>query len=86
MDRGRPAGAHRLCRLPVPVDHRLWWLARLEQAGAKIERDEAYPGWKPNPDSAIVNKTLYYEAGVFSDPGYKMQAVFMASTAVSTVA
>jgi hypothetical protein len=35
--------------------------------------------------SAIVDKTLYYEAAVFSDPGYKMRSVFMASTDNYTV-
>jgi len=30
--------------------------------------------------TAIVDKTLYYEAAVFADPGYKMRAVFMSST------
>jgi len=30
--------------------------------------------------SAIVDKTLYFEDGVFSDPAYKMRSVFMAST------
>ena len=27
-------------------------------AGGEVDEDEAYPGWKPNPDSAVVNKTL----------------------------
>jgi dipeptidase D len=27
-------------------------------AGGEVEEDEAYPGWKPDPDSAVVNKTL----------------------------
>jgi dipeptidase D len=27
-------------------------------AGGEVDEDEAYPGWKPNPDSALVNKTL----------------------------
>jgi dipeptidase D len=29
-----------------------------ELAGGEVEEEEAYPGWKPNPDSALVNKTL----------------------------
>jgi dipeptidase D len=29
-----------------------------ELAGGEVEEEEAYPGWKPNPDSAVVNKTL----------------------------
>jgi dipeptidase D len=27
------------------------------QAGAKVSYDEPYPGWKPNPDSAILKRT-----------------------------
>jgi dipeptidase D len=27
------------------------------QAGASVETDDAYPGWKPNPESPIVKKT-----------------------------
>lgn len=27
-------------------------------AGASVHEEEAYPGWKPNPDSPLVNKTL----------------------------
>jgi dipeptidase D len=27
-------------------------------AGGEVEEEEAYPGWKPNPDSAIVKKTV----------------------------
>ncbi|MCG6927145.1 MAG: aminoacyl-histidine dipeptidase [Acidobacteria bacterium] len=29
-----------------------------ELAGGDVEEEEAYPGWKPNPDSAVVKKTL----------------------------
>lgn len=29
-----------------------------ELAGGHVEEEESYPGWKPNPDSAVVNKTL----------------------------
>jgi dipeptidase D len=29
----------------------------LRQAGASVHVDDAYPGWKPNPDSPIVKKT-----------------------------
>ncbi len=36
--------------------HRALATARL--AGAKISMDAPYPGWKPNPDSAIVKKTI----------------------------
>ena len=27
-------------------------------AGGEVYEDEAYPGWQPNPDSVLVNKTL----------------------------
>ena len=27
-------------------------------AGGEVHEDEAYPGWKPNPDSAVVKKTV----------------------------
>ena len=29
-----------------------------ELAGGEVDEEEAYPGWKPNPDSPVVNKTL----------------------------
>ena len=27
-------------------------------AGGEVHEEEAYPGWKPNPESVLVNKTL----------------------------
>jgi dipeptidase D len=32
-------------------------ISAFQQAGAETESDDAYPGWKPNPDSAIVQRT-----------------------------
>ncbi len=41
-------------------------------AGATVEVHDAYPGWKPNPDSAIVKKTIeVYEALFGTKPEIK---------------
>jgi dipeptidase D len=42
------------------------------QAGAAVHVDDAYPGWKPNPDSPIVKKTAdVYEKLFGSKPEIK---------------
>jgi dipeptidase D len=42
------------------------------QAGASVHVDDAYPGWKPNPDSPIVKKTSeVYERLFGSEPEIK---------------
>jgi dipeptidase D len=42
------------------------------QAGAEAHEDESYPGWKPNPDSPIVKKTVEVYEKLFGDkPGIK---------------
>ncbi len=42
------------------------------QAGAAVHVDDAYPGWKPNPDSPIVKKTSeIYERLFGSKPAIK---------------
>jgi dipeptidase D len=38
------------------------------QAGATTESDDAYPGWKPNPESPIVQKTVRVYEEVFGSP------------------
>jgi len=46
--------------------------ARMEQAGAKIERDEAYPGWQPNLDSPILDRCKAVYTSLFDkDPPIK---------------
>ena len=32
--------------------------SNFRQAGAQVSYDEPYPGWKPNPDSAILGRTV----------------------------
>jgi len=42
------------------------------QAGATVEMDDAYPGWKPNPNSPIVKKTAeVFERVLGSQPELK---------------
>jgi dipeptidase D len=38
------------------------------QAGASVHVDDAYPGWKPNPDSPIVKKTGEIYERLFGSP------------------
>ncbi len=38
-----------------------------QQAGAEVESDDAYPGWKPNPDSPIVQKTAEVYQKLFGE-------------------
>jgi dipeptidase D len=37
------------------------------QAGAKVSYDEPYPGWKPNPDSAILARTAEVYEQLFGE-------------------
>lgn len=37
------------------------------QAGAQVSYDEPYPGWKPNPDSAILKRTVEVYERLFGD-------------------
>jgi len=43
-----------------------------EQAGAEVESNDSYPGWKPNPDSPIVRRAVAVFEKLFgSEPAVK---------------
>ncbi len=39
-----------------------------EQAGASVEENDPYPGWKPNPDSPVVKRTAAVHEKLFGNP------------------
>jgi dipeptidase D len=41
--------------------------SNFRQAGAKVAYDEPYPGWKPNPESAILKRTVEVYERLFGD-------------------
>jgi dipeptidase D len=50
--------SHRSSVMPALFAVREQIRSASQLAGGDVHEEEAYPGWKPNPDSAIVNKTL----------------------------
>ena len=49
--------SHRSSVMPALFALRRSVTSNFRQAGAKVSYDEHYPGWKPNPDSAILKRT-----------------------------
>ena len=50
--------SHRSSVMPALYAVREQIRSASQLAGGEVDEDEAYPGWKPNPDSAVVKKTL----------------------------
>jgi dipeptidase D len=50
--------SHRSSVMPALYAVREQIRSASQLAGGRVDEDEAYPGWKPNPDSAVVKKTL----------------------------
>ncbi len=50
--------SHRSSVMPALFAVREQIRSASQLAGGEVDEDEAYPGWKPNPDSVVVNKTL----------------------------
>jgi dipeptidase D len=50
--------SHRSSVMPALFAVREQIRSASQLAGGEVEEDEAYPGWKPNPDSVLVNRTL----------------------------
>jgi dipeptidase D len=50
--------SHRSSVMPALFAVRRSVTSCFRQAGAAVSYDEHYPGWKPNPDSAIVGRTV----------------------------
>ncbi|MEE4270082.1 MAG: aminoacyl-histidine dipeptidase [Thermoanaerobaculales bacterium] len=48
--------SHRSSVMPALFALRRSVTSNFRQAGAKVSYDEHYPGWQPNPDSAILNR------------------------------
>ena len=49
--------SHRSSVMPALFAVRRSVTSNFRQAGASVSYDEHYPGWKPNPDSAILKRT-----------------------------
>jgi len=49
--------SHRSSVMPALFALRRSVTSTFRQAGAQVSYDEHYPGWKPNPDSAILKRT-----------------------------
>ena len=50
--------SHRSSVMPALFAVRRSVTSCFRQAGAAVSYDEHYPGWKPNPDSAILGRTV----------------------------
>jgi dipeptidase D len=50
--------SHRSSVMPALLAVREQIRSASRLAGGEVDEDEAYPGWKPNPDSVVVKKTL----------------------------
>jgi dipeptidase D len=50
--------SHRSSVMPAMFAVREQIRSASELAGGEVHEEESYPGWKPNPDSAVVKKTL----------------------------
>ncbi len=64
--------SHRSSVLPALFAVRRSVTSDFRQAGAAVSYDDHYPGWKPNPDSAILGRTVdVYERLFGSKPEIK---------------
>jgi dipeptidase D len=64
--------SHRSSIMPTLFAIRHQVASICKQAGAEVTEDEAYPGWKPNPESPLVKKTAeVYEKLFGSAPAVK---------------
>jgi dipeptidase D len=71
-DRARIITSHRSSVMPAlfAVGRQITSICTL--SGADVNSDDAYPGWKPNPDSPIVRKTAQvFERVLGSEPDIK---------------
>jgi dipeptidase D len=50
--------SHRSSVMPALTAVREQIRSASQLAGGEVHEEEAYPGWKPNPDSAVIQKTL----------------------------
>jgi len=57
--------SHRSSIMPALFAVRRQVQSVCEQAGATITVDDAYPGWKPNPESPLVQRTVRVYADLF---------------------
>jgi dipeptidase D len=57
-DRVEVTTSHRSSVMPAMFAVREQVRSASQLAGGEIHEEESYPGWKPNPDSAVVKKTL----------------------------
>jgi dipeptidase D len=59
--------SHRSSVMPALFAVRRSVTSNFRQAGAQVSYDEPYPGWKPNPDSAILKRTVEVYERLFGD-------------------
>jgi dipeptidase D len=59
--------SHRSSIMPALYAVRRSVTSTFRQAGAKVTYDEPYPGWKPNPDSAILARTVEVYERLFDE-------------------
>ncbi len=59
--------SHRSSVMPALFAVRRSVTSTFRQAGARVSYDEPYPGWKPNPDSAILKRTAEVYERLFGE-------------------
>jgi dipeptidase D len=59
--------SHRSSVMPALFAVRRSVTSTFRQAGAKVSYDEPYPGWKPNPSSAILTRTAEVYERLFGE-------------------
>jgi dipeptidase D len=66
-DTAKIVTSHRSSVMPAMFAVQRQVTSIFEQVGARVESDDAYPGWKPNPDSPIVKKTVAIYEDLFGE-------------------
>ncbi len=60
--------SHRSSVMPALYAVRRSVTSTFRQAGARVSYEEPYPGWRPNPDSAILKRTAEVYERLFGSP------------------
>lgn len=66
-DRAHVTTSYRSSVMPALFAVREQIRSACTQAGAEVHEDESYPGWKPNPDSPVVKKTVEVYEKLFGE-------------------
>jgi dipeptidase D len=71
-DAAKIVTSHRSSVMPAMFAVQRQVTSIFKQVNAAVESDDAYPGWKPNPESPIVKKSVaIYEKLFGSEPAVK---------------